>query len=63
MTSMDYSEQLNLGLNDSERQWFDFDDSKPLDDDLWIGHSHRIEFDDDEIELDEQDLEELFDRR
>jgi hypothetical protein len=63
MESMDYSEQLNLGLDDRERRWFNFDDTQPVDDDVWIGHSHRVEFDDDEVELDEHDLEELFERR
>jgi len=63
MESMDYSEQLNLGLDDSERRWFNFDDTKPVDDDVWIGHSHGVELDDDEVELDERDLEELFERR
>ncbi|MEJ7602265.1 MAG: hypothetical protein WKG01_30490 [Kofleriaceae bacterium] len=57
---MDHSEQLELGLDDRERRWFDFDDSKVLDDDVWIGQSHRVEFDDDEVELDADDLEELF---
>lgn len=60
---MDYSEQQQLGLDDRERRWFDFDDTKVLDDDVWIGQAHRVEFDDDEIELDAEDLEELFERR